>query len=103
MKQQECRAVPAWDADLAQMRQTARSFEARKYVPPVWARNGHLHTIVASGDLEKRVLGNRTVSRLVATSFGTCGVQEYSRTNRRIFQASAENTTTSEDFLDHTT
>lgn len=59
--QDECRAAPAWDADLSDMRDAVQSFEARAYTPPVWARNAHLHTIVASGDMEKKLLGDRTV------------------------------------------
>ena len=43
------------------MRDAVGSFEARAYAPPVWARNAHLHTIVASGDMEKKLLGDRTV------------------------------------------
>lgn len=59
--QDECRAAPAWDADLSEMRDVVQTFEARAYAPPVWARNAHLHTIVASGDMEKKLLGDRTV------------------------------------------
>eukprot|EP00752_Nemacystus_decipiens_P003301 g3055.t1 len=58
--QDECRAAPAWDADLADMREAVKAFEGRAYAPPVWARNAHLHTIVASGDMEKKFLGDRT-------------------------------------------
>ncbi|CAN0374571.1 unnamed protein product [Pylaiella littoralis] len=59
-EQDECRAAPPWDADLSEMRDAVEAFEARQYSPPVWARNAHLHTIVASGDIEKKILGNRT-------------------------------------------
>lgn len=67
------RAVPAWDAELSEMQQVVRSFSARAYSPPLWARNAHLHTIVASGDLEKRLLGDRTVRNTVKGSpVGIC-------------------------------
>eukprot|EP00903_Cladosiphon_okamuranus_P020831 g19131.t1 len=58
--QDECRAAPAWDADLSDIREAVQAFDARSYTPPVWARNAHLHTIVASGDMEKKLLGDRT-------------------------------------------
>ncbi|CAM9706863.1 unnamed protein product, partial [Laminaria digitata] len=57
--QERCRAVPPWDADLSEMREAVETFEARDYMPPVWARNAHLHTIVASGDIENKILGDR--------------------------------------------
>lgn len=63
---QECRAVPPWDADLSEMRSAVDSFAAREYVAPLWARNAHLHTIVASGDMEKKIMGDRTVRETFA-------------------------------------
>lgn len=62
LAQERCRAVPPWDADLSEMREVVETFEARDYKPPVWARNAHLHTIVASGDMEKKILGDRIAS-----------------------------------------
>lgn len=50
------------------MRDAVQAFEARAYTPPVWARNAHLHTIVASGDMELKLLGDRTVCRIVFVS-----------------------------------
>ena len=76
--QERCRAVPPWDADLSEMREVVETFEARDYKPPVWARNAHLHTIVASGDMEKKLLGDRIVSESFhklmysSSSIGTC-------------------------------
>ncbi|CAM9815034.1 unnamed protein product, partial [Chrysoparadoxa australica] len=35
------------------------SFLASDYTPPFWARNAHVHTIVASGDFEHLFLGDR--------------------------------------------
>ena len=61
--QDECRAAPPWDADLSEMQGAVDAFEARDYTPPVWARNAHLHTIVASGDMEKKLLGDRAVTK----------------------------------------
>ena len=63
VSQERCRAAPPWDADLSEMREAVETFEARDYMPPVWARNAHLHTIVASGDMEKKILGDRIVSQ----------------------------------------
>ncbi|CAM9861060.1 unnamed protein product [Ectocarpus sp. 4 AP-2014] len=58
-QQDACRAAPPWDANVSEMRDAVDSFVARDYIPPVWARNAHLHTIVASGDMEKKLLGDR--------------------------------------------
>ncbi|CAM9634185.1 unnamed protein product [Choristocarpus tenellus] len=51
--------VQPWDAKLCEMRKAAGKFKARTYKPPFWARNAHMHTIVSSGDFERRVLGDR--------------------------------------------
>ncbi len=50
------------------MRHAVETFEARDYTPPVWARNAHLHTIVASGDMEKKFLGDRAVGSVCVTN-----------------------------------
>lgn len=50
--------MPSWDAELSEIRKVVETFEAREYVPSVWTRNAHLDTIMASGDLEKTILGD---------------------------------------------
>ena len=63
MYQEESRAMPAWDGKLSEIRRAVETFGAREYTPPApaWARNAQLNTIVASGDMEKKLLGDGTV------------------------------------------
>ena len=55
--------MPAWDGELSEMRRAVETFGAREYTPPapVWACNAQLNTIVASGDMEKKLFGDGTV------------------------------------------
>jgi hypothetical protein len=50
---------PAQFSNLTALCEVANSFEASHYKAPFWARNAHVMTISASGDLEKMIRGDR--------------------------------------------
>jgi predicted alpha/beta-fold hydrolase len=39
------------------IKKIATSFQSRRYEPPFWAKNSHLHTILASGEVQRRFFG----------------------------------------------
>jgi hypothetical protein len=50
---------PAQFSNLTALCEVANSFEPSNYKAPFWARNPHVMTISASGDLEKMIRGDR--------------------------------------------